>query len=204
MGARTYKHLLVLCDTTDPNNSVNQTIAEYRMEEVINGAKYFMNITAVSNITFVFTEANYKLANRYYLTALAGESTNLEALAGYGQSSYYLGNIDDAKNTFWKMVEIDETNAFAWAYLGKLEAETPNYAKSLEYVLKAIQYESDYYDYWLDCGTYYHNLGNNLEAEKLGQKLSNSDLIISWAMFIVVDCMMNKKWWKKLTLIIKW
>ena len=115
-------------------------------------------------------KANYKLANRYYLTALAGESTNLEALAGYGQSSYYLGNIDDAKNTFWKMLEIDETNAFAWAYLGKLEAETPDYEKSLEYVLKAIQYEPDYYDYWLDCGTYYHNLGKNLEAEKAWTK----------------------------------
>ena len=75
-------------------------------------------------------KANYKLANRYYLTALAGESTNLEALAGYGQSSYYLGNIDDAKNTFLKMLEIDETNGFAWAYLGKLEAETPEYAET--------------------------------------------------------------------------
>lgn len=64
IGARSYKHLFVLVDSTDPNNSVYQTITEFRMEEVVNGAKYFMNITGVSNVTFVFTEANFKLANR--------------------------------------------------------------------------------------------------------------------------------------------
>ncbi len=64
IGARSYKHLLVLLDSTDPNNSAYQTITEFRMEEVVNGAKYFMNITGVSNVTFVFTEANFKLANR--------------------------------------------------------------------------------------------------------------------------------------------
>ena len=64
VGARSYKTLLILMDSTDPNNSVSQTLAEYRMEEVVNGAKYFMNITSASHITFVFTEANYKLANK--------------------------------------------------------------------------------------------------------------------------------------------
>ena len=110
-------------------------------------------------------KSNFKLANRYYLTALSGEANNLDALAGYGQSSYYLGNIKDAKSTFNKMLEIDETNAFAWAYLGKLEAETPDYSQALEYVENAIKYEPDYYDYWLDYGTYLHNLNRNAEAE---------------------------------------
>ena len=64
VGARSYKHLIVLMDSTDPNNSINQTLAEYRMEEVVNGAKYFMNITSAQVITFVFTESNYKLANK--------------------------------------------------------------------------------------------------------------------------------------------
>lgn len=64
VGARSYKTLIVLLDSTDPNNSINQTLTEYRMEEVVNGAKYFMNITSASTITFVFTEANYKLANK--------------------------------------------------------------------------------------------------------------------------------------------
>ena len=115
-------------------------------------------------------KSNFKLANRYYLTALAGEPKNLDALAGYGQSSYYLGNIDDAENTFWKMLEIDNRNAFAWAYLGKLEAETPDYSKALKYVEKALECEPSYYDYWLDYGTYLQNLGRSQEAEQAWTK----------------------------------
>lgn len=65
VGARSYKTLIILLDSTDPNCTVNQTLAEYRMEEVVNGAKYFMNITSASLITFVFTEANYKLAMKF-------------------------------------------------------------------------------------------------------------------------------------------
>lgn len=64
VGSRTYKNLLIMMDSADPNSSVNQTIAEQKMEEVINGAKYFMNVTSASFVTFVFTEANYKLANK--------------------------------------------------------------------------------------------------------------------------------------------
>lgn len=62
VGAKSYRTLVVLLDSTDPNNSVNQTLTEYKMEEVINGAKYFMNITSAPYITFVFTEDNRKLA----------------------------------------------------------------------------------------------------------------------------------------------
>lgn len=109
-------------------------------------------------------KTNYELANRYYLTALAGDSTNLDALAGYGQSSYYTDELEEAKITFLKMLEIDSTNAFAWAYLGKLEAEVPNYRKALEYVEKAIEYEPEYYDYWLDYGTYLHNCNESEKA----------------------------------------
>lgn len=63
-GSRTYKNLLVLMDSTDPNGSANQTIAEFRMEEVVNGARYFMNMTSAQSITFVFNESNYKLASK--------------------------------------------------------------------------------------------------------------------------------------------
>ena len=64
VGSRSYRTLIVMMDSTDPNNSINQTLAAQKMEEVVNGAKYFMNITSASTITFVFTEANYKLANK--------------------------------------------------------------------------------------------------------------------------------------------
>ena len=63
-GSRTYRTLLILADSTDPNNSANQTLTEFKMEEVVNGARYFMNVTSATSITFVFTEANYKLANK--------------------------------------------------------------------------------------------------------------------------------------------
>lgn len=63
-GTRSYKHLLILMDSTDPNCTVNQTITEFRMEEVVNGAKYFMNMTSAQTITFVFNESNYRLANK--------------------------------------------------------------------------------------------------------------------------------------------
>lgn len=62
VGGRAYRTLIILMDSTDLNSSTNQTLAEYKTEEVINGAKYFMNITSAPHITFVFTEANRKLA----------------------------------------------------------------------------------------------------------------------------------------------
>lgn len=64
VGNKAYRTLLIMMDSTDPNNSVNQTLAEYKTEEVVNGAKYFMNVTSASAVTFVFTEANKKLAQK--------------------------------------------------------------------------------------------------------------------------------------------
>ena len=63
-GSRSYRNLLILMDSTDPNSTVNQTITEFRMEEVVNGAKYFMNMTSAQTITFVFNESNYRLASK--------------------------------------------------------------------------------------------------------------------------------------------
>ena len=64
VGSRSYKQIMILMDSTDPNNSVNQTLAEFRTEEVVNGAKYFMNLTSAQSVTFVFTETNARLANK--------------------------------------------------------------------------------------------------------------------------------------------
>lgn len=64
VGSQTYRTLLILMDSTDPNNTINQTLAEYKMEEVLNGAKYFSNITSADYITFVFTNENKKLAQK--------------------------------------------------------------------------------------------------------------------------------------------
>ena len=63
-GSRAYTTLFILMDSTDPNNTVNQTLAEFKMEEVVNGAKYFMNITNATTVTFIFTEKNHRLADK--------------------------------------------------------------------------------------------------------------------------------------------
>lgn len=63
-GSRAYSNIFVLMDSTDPNNTVSQTLAEFKMEEVVNGAKYFMNITNATYITFIFTEKNRALAEK--------------------------------------------------------------------------------------------------------------------------------------------
>lgn len=63
-GTRSYKTLIVLMDSTDPNNTVSQTLAEFKTEEVVNGAKYFLNVTDAREITFVFTEKSKKLAKK--------------------------------------------------------------------------------------------------------------------------------------------
>lgn len=62
-GSKTYNQMIVLMDSTDPNSSGFETLTRYNMEEVVNGAKYFMNITNAHNVTFVFNESNYKLAS---------------------------------------------------------------------------------------------------------------------------------------------
>lgn len=64
VGGKSYRTILILMDSTDPNNSINQTLAEFKIEEVVNGAKYFMNVTSAQYVTFVFTETNYKLAQK--------------------------------------------------------------------------------------------------------------------------------------------
>jgi len=63
-GQKVYKTLFVLMDDVDPNCTINQTLAEFKIEEVINGAKYFMNMTSAPHITFVFTKNNKKLVEK--------------------------------------------------------------------------------------------------------------------------------------------
>ena len=62
-GSKSYKKLFILMDEIDPNCTINQTLAEFKMGAVVNGAKYFMNITNAPYITFVFTDKNKRIAN---------------------------------------------------------------------------------------------------------------------------------------------
>ena len=62
-GSKTYNQMIILMDSTDPTSSGYETLTRYHMEEVVNGAKYFLNITNAHYVTFVFNESNYKLAH---------------------------------------------------------------------------------------------------------------------------------------------
>lgn len=113
---------------------------------------------------------NWQKANTYYLTALAGNATNIDALAGYGQSSYYLGKLTESERTFKKMIDLDPQNAYAYSYLGKLAAEKYNYKEAVSYALKALEIEPDSYDYWLDYGTFLREQNKVEEAEQAWTK----------------------------------
>ena len=87
----------------------------------------------------------YKEARNYYMTALKGDENNLDALFGYGQTSYYLNKIEDSKKAFDKILRLDPTNAIAYAYIGKLYAEDENYKLAEEAWTRATQINPDYF-----------------------------------------------------------
>ncbi len=107
---------------------------------------------------------NFKKANTYYLKALGGDKNNVDALLGYGQSSYYLGNLHESENAFLRLTELDPTNAFAWSYLAKLKCENENYAEAIKNIKIALELEPEFYDYWIDYGLYLNHRNLNSEA----------------------------------------
>ncbi len=107
---------------------------------------------------------NFKKANQYYVKALSGDKNNVDALLGYGQSCYYLGDLKNAGTAFTRLTELDPSNAFAWSYLAKLAAESENYAVAIQHVEKAIALDPDFYDYWIDYGLYLNHRNKDKEA----------------------------------------
>lgn len=112
----------------------------------------------------------YKFARNYYKKALNSSPKDLGALFGYGQTSYYLNDIDEARIAFKKMLALNPNAAIAYQYLGKLEAEDENYKAALEYINKAIEIEDDNYDFYMDLGTYSRYRGKFADAEKAWTK----------------------------------
>ena len=107
----------------------------------------------------------YKEARGYYMTALKGDQNNQDALFGYGQTSYYLNKIEDARKAFNKILSLDPQSAVAYAYIGKLHAEDENYKLAEENILKAIALNPQY-DYYMDLGTYSRMRGKFKQAEE--------------------------------------
>lgn len=112
----------------------------------------------------------YKTARNYYKKALISAPKDNQALFGYGQTSYYLNDIDEARIAFKKMLVLNPQEAIAYQYLGKLEAEDENYKAALEYIQKAIEIENDNYDFYMDLGQYSRYRGRFADAEKAWTK----------------------------------
>lgn len=112
----------------------------------------------------------YKLAGDYYRKVILKESTNEDGLFGYGQMSYYLGNLKESEKAFKKLAEVNPESDIAYQYLGKLAAEEENYKLSIENIQKAIALNPQNSDYYIDLGNYSRNLGRYNDAEKAWTK----------------------------------
>lgn len=112
----------------------------------------------------------YKLACDYYRKVILKESTNEDGLFGYGQMSYYLGNLKESEKAFKKLAEVNPESDIAYQYLGKLAAEEENYKLSIENIQKAIALNPQNSDYYIDLGNYSRNLGRYNDAEKAWTK----------------------------------
>lgn len=115
-------------------------------------------------------QKKYKNARVYFKKALVSSPRDFDAIFGVGQTSYYLRDFDDARLSFKKLLAINPQEAIAYQYLGKLEAEDENYKKAYEYILKAISFDSNISDFYMDLGTYARFLGKFGEAEKAWTK----------------------------------
>lgn len=125
----------------------------------------------------------YKEARGYYMTALKGDENNQDALFGYGQTSYYMNKIEDAKKAFDKILRIDPNSAIAYAYKGKLYAEDENYKLAEESVVKAIELDPTSYDFYMDWGTYSRMRGKFKQAEEAWTRATkiNPDYFLAYA-----------------------
>ena len=107
----------------------------------------------------------FKLANAAYKKALQRENGNIDALFGFGQTAFYIGDIDEAKKSFEAILAKDPSHALALSYLGKIEADDSNYLRASEYIERAIAADDSNYDFYLDLGTYLRYRGKFEKAE---------------------------------------
>lgn len=108
---------------------------------------------------------NYKLAGQYYSKGLENDPNHLDALSGYGQASYYIGDDRASRAAFKKIIELDPENSIAYSFLGKLDAADENYYSATKNIEKALAIDDDIFDYWLDYGQYLRFQGKFQEAE---------------------------------------
>lgn len=189
ISAQKYKDAKMLLDQMELKNPKNIDILEMKIivakgmgkspENVKNKKAAISKVIALDpNNTIANVELGqenvlqkkYKFARNYFKKALIQTPTDLSAIFGVGQTSYYLGDLDDAKLSFKKMLAINPNESIAYQYLGKLEAESENYKSAIEYLEKAISINPNNYDYYMDLGNYKRYIGKYAEAEKAWTK----------------------------------
>jgi len=112
------------------------------------------------------TAKAYKKAKEYFLKSMRGDPNYITGLFGYGQVCYYLGEFKEAKTAFNRILTLNPKEDIAWSYLAKLSAEKGEYPDAIKYVLKAIEYNPNYYNYWIDYGDYLRYSSKYEEAAK--------------------------------------
>ena len=117
----------------------------------------------------------YVDAKNYYLKSFQKNPKYTAGLFGFGQACYYLGDFDEAKAAFKSILSISPKEDIAYSYLAKVDAETGNYDTAIEYILKAIEYNSTYYNYWIDYGDYLRFSNKYTEAADVFSKAIELD-----------------------------
>ena len=117
----------------------------------------------------------YKMARESYKKALKGDSSNEDAMFGYAQMSFYTDDLKTSREYFQKILDKHPEDAAALAYMGKIENDDENYLKASQYIEKALKYDPNNYDYWMDYGTYLRYLGKFDAAEKAWTKAVEID-----------------------------
>lgn len=117
----------------------------------------------------------YKLARDSYKKALKGDPENPDALFGYAQMSFYTDDVKTAEEVFQQILDKDPANAAALAYMGKIAYDAENYLRASKFIVEALKYDSNNYDYWMDYGTYLRYQGKFDDAAKAWTKATQLD-----------------------------
>ena len=141
--------------------------AEYKTfsEMILNQDPYNAEINIQTAQEYAMNK-KYKQAKQAYQKALVSEPKNVDALFGYGQMTYFIGDIDEAADTFKNVLELDPKNASSYSYLGKISAEKDNYLSAIKYVQEAIKIDNENYNFHMDLGKYYQQVTKPKDAIK--------------------------------------
>ncbi|MCQ2572787.1 MAG: tetratricopeptide repeat protein [Treponema sp.] len=117
----------------------------------------------------------WKQARSSYTKALTDDPENEDALFGYGLMSFYLKEDGKARESFKSILEKNPHNSMALAYMGKLSAENEDYRNAIKYIEEAIKVDAYTYDFYMDYGSYLHQLNRDKEAIAAWEKARDLD-----------------------------